>query len=291
MQFDLNEALLDHILFCMEDQEWEFFIDCQEGEVVSRDELEKDDLDNDTEDRFISLPEWDSSCGFRLMEHFAASLRNPMIRNELSNALNQGRGVFRAFKNTLNRHPEIEKLWFSFKEREMKREVINWYNGLREEWGLEKIGLEPEETQDLVLEDFRFRDFKDEDRAAAADLHRLCLDEVPGNKRPKEDGKGEPFALTAESGNGEFAGYVSAARIDQSLFINTLEVKSEYRGLGIGKALLGHLLEKIEPSDILHVCMDLPNECEGFSRALIREGFSPQITRYCLSLKDRGNEK
>lgn len=38
----------------------------------------------------------------------------------------------------------------------MKREVIRWYNALREEWGLELIGEEPEETDDLVQDDFRF---------------------------------------------------------------------------------------------------------------------------------------
>jgi hypothetical protein len=51
------------------------------------------------------------------MEHFAAGLRNPVVRNELTLALNRGRGVFRAFKDILSRYPETEKLWFSYKER------------------------------------------------------------------------------------------------------------------------------------------------------------------------------
>ena len=129
MQFELTDALLDDIIFSMEDQEAIFLIDTQEGMVVIEDEIEVDD---DAEDRHIHLPDWDSSDGFRLMEHFAASFRNPLIRNELSSALNQGKGVFRAFKNVLSHHPEAEKIWFSFKEREMKREVVRWYNALRE---------------------------------------------------------------------------------------------------------------------------------------------------------------
>jgi hypothetical protein len=171
MQFELTEALLDDILFSMEDQDGVSYIDSQEG--VVRSGWDTDDLvENDEKERFINLPEWDSSSGFRLMERFAAAFKNPLIRNELCAALDKGKGVFRAFKNTLNLHPEVEKLWFSFKEREMRREVIRWYNALREEWGLEKIGLEPEETTDLVLEDFRFRDFHDEDRTAATELHK-----------------------------------------------------------------------------------------------------------------------
>jgi N-acetylglutamate synthase-like GNAT family acetyltransferase len=270
MKFELTEALLDDILFSMEDQDGVFFIDTQEGVVKSG--WDTDDLvENDEEERFIDLPEWDSSSGFRLMERFAAAFKNPLIRNELCAALDKGKGVFRAFKNTLSRHPEVEKHWFSFKEREMRREVIRWYNALREEWGLEKIGLEPEETADLVLEDFRFRDFLNEDRNAITELHKA----VQKTENPHTD---EPdyypieenpalICLIAESGNGEFAGYIAAERKKNTVFIRTLEVKSEYRGLGIGKAFLDHFLEKIKALGILQVYVDLPAETEWFSRA------------------------
>ena len=299
MQFELSEALMDDILFSMEDQEGVFLIDCLEGVVVNQEytlfdedeDEDRDNLRNDSrynENRYIDLPEWDSSDGFRLMERFTAAFRNPLIRNELSIALNQGKGVFRAFKNTLSRYPEAEKLWFSFKEREMKREIIRWYNALREEWGLEKIGHEPEETDDLVLEDFRFRDFQEEDKPFAAELHGLCLESLPEDVRPKKESAyesvNESLAFTAESVNGDFAAYISADIIGQNVFIHALEVKLEYRGLGIGKALLSHLLKKLDSSKVSQVFLDLPTQEDGFSRALIREGFAPCITRYCLSL-------
>ena len=283
MQFELSDALIDDILFSMEDQEWVFFIDCQEGVVISEEDA-REALEEDT-DRFIDLPKWDSSDGFRLMERFTTAFRNPMIRNELSSALNQGKGVFRAFKNTLSLYPEAEKLWFSYKEREMKREIVRWYNGLREEWGMEKIGLEPEETGDLVLEDFRFREFHDDDRAAAAELHRLCLEDALDDDRFKDIPK-ETLAITAESVSGEFAGYVSAGQKGRNLFIHALEVRPEYRGLGIGKALLSQLLAKLDPSKVSQVFLDLSAKDECFSRALAREGFVPQITRYCLFLRE-----
>ena len=284
MQFELTEALIDDILFSMEDQEGEFFIDCQDGVVTSWDEC-REELEENT-DRFIDLPDWDSSDGFRLMERFTAAFRNPLIRNELSVALNQGKGVFRAFKNTLSHYPEAEKLWFSYKEREMKREIIRWYNALREEWGLEKIGLEPEETGDLVLEDFRFRKFQDSDTNAALNLHRLCLEGTSEKGLPRGGEVHETLSLTTESGNGDFAGYISADRIGQNLYIHTLEIKPEYRGLGVGKALLNHFLESLDPSLISQVYLDLPIEGEGFSRALLREGFTPRLTRYCLILRE-----
>jgi GNAT superfamily N-acetyltransferase len=266
MQFELTEALLDDILFSMEDQDGIFYIDTQEGVVIT--EWDSGNLVEE-DGRLIDLPHWDSSSGFRLMERFAATIRNPLLRNELSSALNQGRGVFRAFKNTINLHPEAEKFWFSFKEREMKREIIGWYNALREEWGLEKIGFEPEETSDLVLEDFRFREFREEDSLR-------ITDEAPSPT--------DPIRFITESGNGEFAGYISAERKNNTVFIRALEIIPQYRGLGIGKTLLDYFLNKIKPLGIQEVNIDLPVEAEWFSRALIREGFTPRLTRYSLSL-------
>jgi ribosomal protein S18 acetylase RimI-like enzyme len=314
MKFDLTNALIDEILFFMEDQEGSFSLDTVEGIVTGGldglDPLDDDFEDDDGEDgeRYIDLPDWDSSDGFRLMERYAAGLRNPVIREELSSALSRGKGVFRAFKDTLSRHPEAEKLWFSFKEKEMKREIIRWYNGLREEWGLEQIGSEPEETDDLVLEDFRFRAFQEEDIFQAEELHRQCLEEcenditetglvagtvtdavlketftyrnMPGTSSPAVK-KG----LVAESGNGELAGYISAFLRDSALYIQVLEVKAEYRGLGIGETLFKKLLESLNSNKVDQVLFDLPSRAEGFSRVLLRESFKPYVTRYCLNHK------
>ena len=270
MQFELSEALLDDILFSMEDQEGIFFIDTHEGIVVN-------EHDTEDKDRLISLPEWDSSDGFRLMEKFSASFRNPLIRSELSQSLNQGRGVFRAFKDTISRHPEAEKLWFSFKEKEMKKEIIRWYNALREEWGLEKIGPEPEETSDLVLEDFRFRDAAPGTDAgtATAGIYASSI----------------YAAMIAETASGEEAGFISAIQIYNNLLINNLEIKPEYRGLGLGKTLFNHFLKKLESRKLeskkleslnySKIYIDLPVEYRDFSRALIREGFEEHSIRFC----------
>jgi GNAT superfamily N-acetyltransferase len=303
MQFELTEALLEDILFSMEDQEEDFYLDTLKGIVTGGEDSEGEDPEPDMEGRYISLPDWDSSSGFRLMERFAASCKNPFIREELSSALNRGKGVFRAFKDVLTRRPEAEKLWFSYKDREMKREILRWYNALREEWGLEKIGLEPEETGDLILEDFRFRELTEKDMPRIKELHERCrvesLDwmcengifaeyaaEYTGEEEDADKGA-EQTALAAESGNGEFSGYISAVRKGNALCVRALEVKPEYRGMGIGEALLVKLLEKTEDGKVSRVLLDLPAGTEGFSRVLVREGFKPYMTKYSLSLKDR----
>ena len=315
MQFELTEALIDDILFSMEDQMGEFMLDTVEGVVaggVDGPDFSDEDLDDDDGeggDRYIDLPEWDSADGFRLMERFAAGFRNPIVREELTSALSLGRGVFRAFKDTLGRHPEAEKLWFAYKDKEMKREIIRWYNGLREEWGIEKIGLEPEDTDDLVLEDFRFRPFRKEDIFMAEELHRRYTEEAKNKLIGEETAlsangiadviikeaqtlrtiSGSSFeqGLVVESGSEEFAGYISGLKRGAVFYIQNLEVKDKFRGLGLGEALLVKFLESLDPIEVDEVLLDLPSWAEGFSRVLHRELFNPYTVRYRLKLRDR----
>ena len=323
MQFELTDALIDEILFFMEDQDGEFYIDTVEGIVAGGIEGlefyldENPEIDRDDESRFIDLPEWHSSDGFSLMERFAAGFKNPLIRSELTKALGQRKGVFRAFKDTLGRYPEAEKLWFSFKEKEMKQEIVTWYNGLREEWGLEKIGMEPEETVDLVLEDFRFRPLGEEDLSKAEELYNYCLKEhremlaERGVKNSSETINRESmiffnymenifsqkhtgkaplpplYAMAAETSGGEFAGYIAGLLENTVLYIQNLEVKNEYRGLGVGEALLLKFLESFDLDDISQILLDLPSWAEGFSRVLLREFFQPYAVRYRLDPRQR----
>jgi ribosomal protein S18 acetylase RimI-like enzyme len=286
MQFELTDALIDDIVFTMEDQNGIFFVDTYEGDVVGEDEFELGELEAAEEDRYIGIPDWDSSEGFRLMEQFAAGFKNKLVRSKLSAALNRGKGVFRAFKDTLAEHPEAEKLWFAYKDSEMKRAVIRWYTALREEWGLALIGEEPEETDDLLQEDFRFRAPVPEDADKAAELHRLCLEEgalVPSS----------PWsfigscALVAETAGGDFAGYISgtfAGNAGGALEITALEVRPEYRGLGIGEGLLARFAEDAPGAS--EICIDLPQGADSFARALLRESFAPIRTRYRKVIRD-----
>jgi ribosomal protein S18 acetylase RimI-like enzyme len=306
MQFELTEALIDDILFAMEDQEGSFLLDTVEGVVAGGPEgmdffdEETDDDEGEDCDRYISLPEWDSSDGFRLMERFAAGFRNPVVSKELSSALGRGKGVFRAFKDVLSRYPEAEKLWYSLKEKEMKREIWRWYNGLREEWGLEKIGVEPEDTDDLVLEDFCFHPFEEKDKFQAETLHRQCVEELgddlaEASSSPDIDAiaselysfrnaQASSFGMTVETLSGDFAGYISGSLKDAVLYIQSLEVKPEYRGLGLGEALLVKFVNSLDREKIKKVLLDLPSWTEGFSRVLLRESFKPYAARYWRSL-------
>jgi GNAT superfamily N-acetyltransferase len=247
--FELTQELIDDIIFWMEDQNGEFVIDVQVGTVVNVGEFGVANEVDGTEDRYINLPEWDSADGFGLMENFTASLKNPPARKQLSAALNRGRGVFRAFKDALAEFPEVEKLWFAYKDKEMHKAVHTWYAALCEEAGVRKIGEEPEETDELVSEDFQF--FVQEESAEIRITARNSLDKQAGRI---------------------FAGIDNGGLVVQELF-----VEEPFRGLGLGKALLKRLLAVRETAA---VTIDIPAESEAFSRVLLRENFMPQMTRF-----------
>jgi ribosomal protein S18 acetylase RimI-like enzyme len=297
MNFKLIDALIEEILFAMEDQGGYHLFDTSTCTIIDP-ENDEDNATTDEEyeeDRFIPLPEWSPQHGYRLMEHFTAGLRNPVVQEELSSALNRGKGVFRAFKDVLGQYPETEKLWFRYKDREMKREVIAWYNAYCEKQGLELIGPEPEDTSALVNEDFTIREGNAEDRENAASLHKLCLEAVcqGGNSASPAIFQSMnnwvfpgDICFIVENLNSEFSGYISAVRCDSStIHICALEVVPEYRGLGLGKALLGKFLERADTAQISGITFDLPAG-DNFSRTLLTENFKPCVQRY---LRETGN--
>jgi len=245
MRFDLDDTLVNGILFYMENQDGEYLFDTQECQIIN---IENDEIDEDNSDRYISLPQWTTNDGYRLMEKFTLNLKNPLLRAELTAALNKNKGVFRSFKSALEQHPETEKKWLLFKEKKMKNEVIIWYNSMREEWGLQPVGSEPEDTASLVLEDFLFK-------------------------------QTEKYCFTAETAGGEEAGIIKAFLENNILYIHNLEVKPEYRSMGIGKTLLSKLLEKADERK-LELLIDVPEETGFFSRSLLLENFKPCMQRF-----------
>ncbi len=295
MRFELDEMLIDSLLFFMEDQNDDFVVDSREAAVVSLSEIDEDEINVDDDERYIDLPEWNSADGFKLMEKFAVSFKNPVIKKALTRALDQKKGVFRAFKDVLSGHPEAEQFWYAFKEQEMRRYILQWYNALREEWGIGKIGEEPEETDDLILEDFRIRKPLDKDTSEILKLHQHCREEyqktIPGDFYREvfpEDMSGWVFpndtSWLAENNNGDFAAYILAKTEGTYIKVIALEVLPEYRGLGIGEALLNHLITHVDKEKSSHILIDVPVNSENFSKVLFRKAFAPYETRYYLEI-------
>lgn len=296
MFFELSEQLQSDIMHAMENQTEELIFDSQTGNLVS-----VYDINICDSSRYYTLPEWNSADGYRIMEKFAYSLRNPPIRTMLHDVLLSGKGVFRGFKTALKPYPEIERLWLQFKHHQMLLVIKEWYNTIRVSWGLEKLGEEPEDTENLIQDDFilRYADIeKDLDFFAAAmvEQKKEFAETLPESvnsavmyfysSRINSLCKNGLITLIAESVSHEAAGYISVCIENKhaTACIVSLFVFPSFRGMGVGTALLSLCFDVLKKKDITCVIAD----CFPFSKIigdfLSHKGFCMESNVYWLDI-------
>lgn len=154
---------IDEIAFIMETFD-EFdsvtFFDTETGELVSIPNELMSAVESNDEEALQDLPDWEKDLigtaesiisdesgryvdiprkppyeAYNLMVEFTSSITNKHLREKLEIAL-EGKGAFRRFKNVISDYPEEGKMWFAFKDKRMRDEVIEWLND---------IGIEPTE--------------------------------------------------------------------------------------------------------------------------------------------------
>ena len=252
--FELTEKTVEQIVFAMEDQENASVVDLESGEILPAAGLSGED--------YAKPPTWSSREGFKLMEDFLSSVRQPSARRELSAALARGRGVFKAFKATLAEHEELERAFRDFKIRAIKRTIALWYDDLREARGLERLGPEPEDTDELLASDLDLRILDlDEARTLLAPLIEEAegesIENLPGPIAAYELAKlrseisAAPDALCAVADDGEGGALGFALGL-----IAFLSVKREFRRMGLGTALLGALMKAFEDEGLSLIMLD-----------------------------------
>lgn len=299
MEFDLTSELESEIVFSMEDQTGLYVLDSENSVLIKKSEI----LEYDP-DRYYVLPVWDSISGFRLMEHFVGSVKNSLVRNKLRGILRSGHGVFRNFKNVLKEYPEIEKLWFSFKEHEMKRVIRSWYSELSEVWGLEKLGEEPSEFSDFVRDDFTFREAVPDD----AENIRSCLQTVTDELKTfyehdlglalsvlcgeqYKSFTGNEKAFVAETVAGDFVGaiYVSTCTgvSDKVVLIPSVCVLPIYRGLGVSRELLQLCIESLREQGVKYILSTALIVPDFLKNTLIQNGFQKIGSLFYLDLQKK----
>ena len=298
MDFTLDNESIEQIIFAMEDQQHSYYVHRRSGELVREEEIEEDEGQEGIEDLFVPIPEWQPAHGFLLMEKFVARLRNPLLRDQLNDALASGRGVFRKFKDILKTSRGTEHVWFNFKERELRRVVRRWYNDQRELAGLERLEEEPEEIdglEDLLGSDFavipgqeqhldavRKLDetaftarFPDADPHRAADIFREIRAGLPDLAAK------DSLLLVAETADQDFAGFVWAVESTDALVpgrilqVHQLAVVQRYQGMGLGTMLLKRIIAEARDRGYHRVRSDLSGkglQLAGFFREL---GFQP----------------
>ncbi len=278
-QFKLSPELVDQIIFAMENQNETFLLDTTRMLIVPESgTVPTDDL--------IPLPSWKPSDGYQLMDSFTGILKNPIYRERLRHILNTGRGVFRGFKNVIKERPDLEKAWFAHKDREMKKRVRNWYAELCDYWGVESMGEEPEETEDLFLDDFTMEEIPadGEDLAAArgallGELYRNCSPSLKALLTESGIWKhGTPdFAVRALSPDGSSCGFASLKMeqygTDLYALIDCLYILPEFRGAGIASGLLDYLSEACFRNKVKSLLIQLPPGGGILRENLERRGF------------------
>lgn len=261
--FTLNSSKINEILYSMENQEKDSFINIANGEIEFFDKGTKKELEDD----LYVLPEWGPIQGFRIMDDFTGTLKNPLVKQELKSVLNSGHGVFRKFKNVIKGNQEIQKLWYQYKKNEMKTLVIIWYNQIRELIGLDILtDDEFDDEQELLGFDFTIENCDKEslefivnsDKKGFSELYNMypndVIDELYERKREGIDFDeilDQDYVFVAKSPTGDITGfiwfidYVLGEKF-KVIELVQLYVDPAFRGLGLGKLLFEKIIDNFK---------------------------------------------
>ncbi|MBR1537042.1 MAG: GNAT family N-acetyltransferase [Treponema sp.] len=305
MFFELTKSVIEELIFGMENQDGNYFFDSENSCIVPEDGLEEEEVDEN--ENLYSLPDWRSSDGFQIMEEFAEALHADKVKAELFAALSNRRGVFKAFKNVLSKYPEIEKSYFSFKEKKMRSVVIEWYNSLRESWGLEKLNQDFEDYDDLVFEDFEFEPYNHKKDSDCILTEAKKIAEELKTSFEGEKGLAMSFlwlrnfdfenpteltGLVCRSASGDFAGTLLFSHFPSFaknvVALTSVFVNQNFRSLGLARELFSRGISYLKSQGIQDfiIADSLPDFLEPL---VTRCGFEKKGSYYILELADNSH--
>lgn len=255
--FQLTPEIIDMIIFGMENQSDEYYVDIKTGDVLSETQAEENFEDEYIDSYIVSVPDWLPSDGFQLMESFVATLHNPVYKEVLSKILSAGKGAFRNFKNTVKEHESLTQQWYLHKEKVMRSRVIEWYNQNSEILKYMDINENTDDTDNLILSDFVFLEGDSKWQHVFPEIYSEAVHEsfpesdsfytdyiISRNKYFANLPGNTPLLICAETINGEFAGFISGYIINPDFsgssfaVANAVWVEKIYRGLGLAKSLI-----------------------------------------------------
>lgn len=297
MTFNLTEPLCNAIISAMENQDAVFIVDAKNTQLVERiNGVEPDD------ELFYSLPEWKPADGFSMRESFVNQLHAPLAHDELQNVLHSGRGVFKNFRNVIKEFPEVEKRWHIYKNKFMLERINEWYDSLREIWGLEKLDLVSESDDGLVYDDFSFQEYN-------PSVHKktilLNISNVENDEKnlPSEvnnailgmwrtqfenDNSTNQIGFICNSLSDDFAGCITASSClqnqDKIMVITSLFVPETFCGLGIATELISLCVKKLKSLSKKWVIIPNYLAPEILQPLLLRTGFNKISSGYLLLL-------
>jgi len=106
-----------------------FYLDLEKGELILINDNIGDDLKEppkelNEDDRYLCIPEKIPQDDYKTMELFACSLPEK-ISIRILNILND-KNPFRNFKTAIHKNKKLLDSWYSFKEKRLSEEVVDW---------------------------------------------------------------------------------------------------------------------------------------------------------------------
>ncbi len=278
MSLPLTSALLDQILFAMDDQENFSVLNLATRQVETC-----TDENACGDGTVLPLPSWSSTDGFRMMREFSEAVHNPVIQAELRAILDSGHGVFKRFKTVLKPRDLLYSQWLRFKRRFMEEQVRQWLD----QWP-EVVFEDPAdpafgvESAGLLAADFLIREGTAGDVEACHEAAQGVFGEAVGTDYAEYFRRGRRFSSAdrfwlAENPQSEWAGVIWCRPWSQSIdgvpVVDILLwfVDPHYRGLGLGSMLLETLRSGVGPGPTL--MMSTPTSDRRLDGPLVRTGF------------------
>lgn len=266
MRFRIDGPLADRLIFALEDQGRRWAFDARQGDLVPAPEPGVSnprgaDTEAASDPLVWALPPWSPADGFELMRDFAELPGQPQESAELTRILDQGSGVFKAFRQRVKADSRLYRRWLRFKRRRFDEILRAWAEERAEFWdlshragGLESEGEGAEASEELLLGDFSLhrasaRDFqpRSQDWLAGApnweaDLAEALAPEPLYPLAPAPD----DLVWRAEEPGGALAGLLWVSRRlagpRPRWLLERWYVSPERRGLGLGRLLLETVL-------------------------------------------------
>lgn len=254
----LDSMLLDQIIFEMENQDEEGLLDKQEGVATHRTALQPGEDRRDG--RFVPLPAWTSADGYNLMVRFTDKVVDQGARKELAAALSRGHGVFRAFKNVLQAHPDVLQKWYGYKEHEMEKVVTAWYRSLKGIVAGPDDGAAEGGYADVLLEDFSVSE-KPLSSLDAGLFGRLVADGRVQVTLPPD-----ASLLVVEDPEGEACGMLVYVLAGQAAHVVFYGIDAPWRGLGLFRLLFDALARIAAKRSVSSILFDAAGRDIGISR-------------------------
>ena len=286
----LSPELLEQIIYGMENQSEIFCLDIEKLMVIPKNQKEEEDPE---ELRYLSLPRWTPADGYNIMERFVLSLNNPLYRTRLRSILHSGKGVFRNFKDLLKEKPEIEKLWFHYKTKELRNYIQEWLDSFENYRKMMTLGEAKENLEELLLSDFLFLEAPEHHRHEVERLDALMLAEQQKNL-PREIntrealyhpmGKDSSF-IAAESPEKELAGFIVFIIEGVTALITDIYTIPEYRGLRVAEELYIQAETLLQSRGINWITVEGVEAQSVLNHFFTDKEFEPRLITYSKELK------